>query len=671
MLVKNNIQMSRRDVIIVALIMVLVIIAWIVDSVRKIDNINSDMHVVATMVAKDLNPNLYLRDVNYSTNELYRFYTPAYRWLVGWLWQVTGEFEWGLVWLTPFVLGAYMIGMYLLLLWVTENPWIALGVTIASAGYYETMGEEIWGSGRSTLMLARTLFTATVPYLTLLILDVWQRLNWSKMIVLGLGLGLAANLHPPSGMHLTVIVIGMLILLYGFRSGWLRFWLKLGVMILASLVGVWPTLVNYVRGTTETDLVGVDFKTLYRIVSEWYDMPFRPLEIKFRSLGLVVAQSQLEVMFWIGLGAGVLALGLYFLVVPRRPGLKRWFWLVGGLLTIWYAFIVALFNLIIIFALVALYVIYRFYRGPITRLDSMLVGWTALIVAQSFIGYYLIVKLWEYSELVSLTTLVGEQPRAARFIYLPIYLLVGLSVVALVREIANRWPVNERGETGLSVSAGLMVAVAPGLSQVISRDLSRGLIGLLVGLIFVAVLAWWTTNRKELAGWRGTIIGLGGVVIVLFGPLAPVLSPYLHIPAVNVFDPTAMTPELAFKAHDQALYDWAKTKTEQDTLFFWCDFGPITTLHFRLKAERSLTHHWRDLNQRTYNPGTLPVHHERYRQFERACLNLFSTVAAAQEAGADFILIPSRLAAEFETESCFFNERYAVFPVSPRLCPDS
>ncbi len=135
--------LSRRDTVVVAITLLLIMVAWMVDSARRIDNINSDMHVVATMVTKDLNPDLYPRDVNYSTGELYRFYTPLYRQLLGWLWQISGEFELGLVLLTPFVLGAYLVGMYLLLLRLTQNPWIALGVTVASAGYYETMGEEI------------------------------------------------------------------------------------------------------------------------------------------------------------------------------------------------------------------------------------------------------------------------------------------------------------------------------------------------------------------------------------------------------------------------------------------------------------------------------------------------------------------------------------------------
>ncbi len=661
---------SPRDNLIIALILAFVIIAWMIDSVRHSDHLNNDMHVVATMVAKDLNPNLYLRDVNYASDELYRFYTPLYRWLLGKLWQLTGEFEWGLIWLTPFVLGAYLLGMYWLLMRVTQNPWLSLGVTIASAGYYETMGQEIWGSGDATLMLARTIYTATVPYLTLLILTTWRTPSWRNLMLLGLGLGLTANLHPPSGLHLTIAVMSTLVLLFGFKSGWPHFWLKLGLMAFATLLGVGPTLLNYVGGTSNIDLGSGDFQTLHRIVSEWYEMPFRPLEIKFSSLGLILAPPQLEIMVWIGLIVGLLALGLYFFALPIWPGLKRWLWLGAGLLTVWYAYTVALFNLTTIFLLVAIYIIYCFYRHSITWFNSVLIAWVALIAAQSLLGYYFIVKLWEYSELASLTTLVGEQPRAARFIYLPIYLLVGLAGVALVKTIAHRQQVNQRGLTGISVSVGLLIALSPGLSEVLSVNWWLGLTGLMVALTCVALLVWWTSTQN--GGWLtrwGIIIGLIGIIIILFGPLAPILGPYLHLPTVNLLDPVSRTPDLRYQAHDQALYTWVKTETEQDALFFWCEFGPTTTLHFRLKAERGLTHHWRDLNQRTYNPGTLAVHHQRYRQYERACDDLFTAVSVAAESEADFILVPSDQTADFKAESCFFNDRYAVFPVASKFCP--
>ena len=669
--------LSGKDLTIVVLILGLVMAAWIIDSLRKFDAINNDMHVVATMVAKDLNPNLYLQDVNYATNELYRFYTPTYRWLLGRLWQVTGEFELGLVWLTPIVLGVYLAGMFWLLRRVTKNTWVALGVTVASAAYYETMGQEIWGSGSSTLMLARTIYTATVPFLTILILDTWQtKPSWTKVIGLGFGLGVIANLHPPSGLHLTVAVVGMLALLYGFRSGWLQFWLKLGAMGLATLVGVGPTSLNYVRGTDQTDLGVVEFSTLYNIVTEWYEVPFRPAEIKFRALDLALTEPQLIVMFWVGLVVGLVGLGLYFFSLTpgvnpaRQSNLQRWLWLIGGLLTVWYAFTAALFNLIILFALVVGYVIYRFQHKPISRLDDVLMGWAAVIVAQSLLGYYLIVRLWEYSELASLTVLVGEQPRAARFIYMPIFLLAGLAGLAAVHFLAQRWANKPEIQTGISVVVGLFIALSPGVSALISRRFGLGLVALAIMLGATLLLGWWVATRRPiwLTQW-GAVAAIMLIALVLFGPLAPFSAPYLHLPAVNVFDPVARAPDLKFKADDLALYEWVQQQTEANALFFWCEFGPTTTLHFRLKAERGLTHHWRDLNQRTYNPGTLTKYHQQYRQFEAACRDPFTTVAAAQETGADYILVPSGMTVNFEGESCFFNERYAVFPVYPKPCP--
>ncbi len=653
---------SRREIIITSLVLLLIIAAWLVDSLRHLDNINGDMHVVATMVNKDLHPELYPRDVNYATDELYRFYTPVYRWLLARLWQLTGQFELGLVLLMPFVLGTYLLGMYGLSRKITANPWLALGVTVASAAYFESMGEEIWGSGGSNLMLARTLLTATVPYLTILMLDIWQNPRLSRMVGLGLGIGLVANLHPPSGMHLAVMASAIFVLVqlfskpYRFQQTY-KVSLNLIAMNGAILVGVWPTLANYRRGTAQTNLGTVPFQKLYGIVSEWYDMPFRPLSMPFPALNFTLTTTYLEVMFWFGLSAGLMALSVY-LFAPRW---YRWLWLIGGLLAVWYAFTLALFNLVIIFALVACYIIYRFQRNSYTTIDSLLVAWAAFIVAQAFMGYYLISKLWHYSELTGLTTLVGEQPRAARFIYLPIYLLVGLAGVALVQELAKRWRKIEPEPTEFSVAIGLLIALSPGLSTVLMQNLLAGLVGLLVTGLALIGLTWAITKLPSYLLLPTSYLLL---ILIFFGPLATIFAPYLHIPAVNLLDPTARAAKPAFKSVDQDLYAWTKTHTKPDALFFWCEFGPITTLHFRLKAERSLTHNWRDLNQRTYNPGTLVTQYEHYRQYERACrTNPLTALAKAKEAGADFILAPRNFAVEFESTSCFLNDRYAVFPV--------
>lgn len=660
-------HLTLQQGLVVAVILLLVMVAWLVDSIRKMDALNNDFHVVATMVAKDLNPTLYLRDVNYATDQLYRFYTPTYRTLLGWLWQTSGTFEWGLIWLMPLVLGGYLIGMLWLSFRVTKDIWIALGVTVASAAYYETMGQEIWGSGSSTLMLARTLFTATVPFLTLLILQCCQQQpSWRQMLGLGAALGLTANLHPPSGLHLTIAAASLLILLHGWREQWLRFWLKLLAMSLASLVGVWPTLLNYVRGTGRTDLGTVEFETLYTIVSEWYDLPFRPDKINLPALDISLTATQLEPLVWLGYGAVLLGLGSYFWTMPRTITEQRWLWLIGGLLTVVYALIVALFNHLVFFSLVALYVIYRFVLLQTTKLDGILMGWLAIIVAQSFLGYYLIVHVWEYTELVSLTTLVGEQPRAARFVYLPLYLLVGLAGVAAVNRLTQTVP---QYRQATAVVIAFLIALTPGISTLMLQRLDLGRQALLL-LIGAALLVWSIVRYSPpiLTRWY-PLVAVIGIAVTLFGPPASWLSPYLHLPAVNLLDPVARAADLRYQPHDQQLYDWAKNHTQPQEIFFWCHFGPTTTLHFRLKAERGLTHNWRDLNQRTYNPGTLVEHHARYRQFEAACQNPFTTVAAAQEAQADFILVSSDKTAEFTAESCFFNERYAVFPVHPKNCP--
>ena len=169
-------KIFRLEIVIACIVLGLVVIAWTLDSLIDPGIKSTDLNVMATIVSKDMDPSLYSRDHLFSGAELYRLYTPLYRWIIAQAWQIGGAFEVGLALLVPPVLGVYLIGMFMLLWRVTQNSWLALGLTVASAHYHGlTMGAEVWAVGGSSEMMSRTLFIPAVPLVMLMFLQIIER----------------------------------------------------------------------------------------------------------------------------------------------------------------------------------------------------------------------------------------------------------------------------------------------------------------------------------------------------------------------------------------------------------------------------------------------------------------------------------------------------------------
>lgn len=670
--------LSRRELVVVILVLLLVVIAWTTFSALHPTITGGDLNLVATMVAKDLDPGLYPRDDIFSTDTYYRFYTPLYRWLVAQFWQISGSFEGGLVYLTPLVLAFYLAGMFALSRRVIGNTWLALGITVASANYYEAMGEELWGVGGSQFLMSRAVYTAAAPFLFLWFLSFLAQPGWFKGIVLGLAIGLAANLHPVSGWQFAILVIGLTGLVFGLkRAGWRRWGILLALTGAISL-GALP-IAQSVFGKTGRGLpVEVSFEAFRRVIYEKYTIPFRPETVTWDLAGLELTKPVLEGLVWLYVGLTLLLLIISLWARFYRPEGVRWIWLWAGLVILAYAYLVALFNLPIFFVLAAGYVIYLFRLRQIPEVDGWLIGWLGLTVLTSFVGYYFLMRAWETFELKSFIAIFTGQIRAARFIYLPLYLLAGRAALVYVqmlarglRNIRAQGQLQGRapGEDSLALAGAVLLSLAPGLSTMFFTSLPLAIITL-AGGVGAVVLAARLLESRPLVGldsW-GVALAMAGLVVILFGPLASWFAPFLPIPAINLLDPAARIVEPVYSRDDQDLYNWVKQNTPKESLFYWCDFGPGTTLFFRRYGERSINLNWKDMNLALYDMANLVSYHQRYRQLEQACQKFDSLVAAANKIEADYILIPAGRAAGMEQLTCFLNGRYALFPAGKTEC---
>lgn len=607
----GTIAVPRLESLVVGVILGMVIFAWTLESMLNPAVVSTDLNIVATMVTKDRDASLYARDNLFANDELYRLYTPSYRRLVDWMWRLGGTFEAGLIWLVPPVMALYLLAMFILARRVTGNAWIALAVAVLSAHYHDTMGAGVWGVGEAAGMMPRVLFMPVIPLLTLVFLRLLDRPNWRMGAMSGLALGLAANLHPVSGLHFLLLLLAWLLLIH-YRN-W-RGWQTAVAVGLMAIVGALPVTMNYVSNSNQAVDPALNFELFSRIVSERYPIFFFPRTFRWPLLDLQLTRPTLDVLAWFYLAMVILALGIYLWAGRRWPGLVRWAWLGGGLISVAYAHMIVLFGSPLLFVIVALYIIYRFRQGQYSRLDRWLMTLTGLVVLYAFVGYYLLTHLWLAFEMWAITSLLIEYARAARFVYLPIYLLAGLAGVVLWEHLQPR----------------------------------------LIGQ---------NTHRQRV----GALLALGGFVLVLFGPLAPAAR-YLSLPGRDLVQPGSWVAQPASDPVDQELYDWVLANTERDSLFYGC-FGPETMTYFRRKAQRSITHNWKDLAYNVYNRATLLDAYQRFRQLEAGCKAFDSAVGMAHALQVNYIMVPSDRATAFSHEACFVNQKYALFTLNPEGCP--
>jgi hypothetical protein len=558
-----------------------------------------------------MNPHLFPRDHLFSGAELYRLYTPLYRWIVALAWQMGGAFEVGLALLVPPVLGIYLIGMFILLRRVSQNSWLALGLTVASAHYHGlTMGAEVWGVGGSSEMMSRTLFVPVVPFVMLMFLQIIEQPSWRQGAIFGLVMGLAANLHPVSAFHLLAVLLAWLVLL---QAGNVRVWPTLGAIGLAALIGALPVTWNYLSNSGQPVGADVSFEAFSRIVAERYPMPFYPRTFTWPALNLEMTGSILEGLVWFYVVLTAFFAGVY-LWGRRWPALVRWSWLAGGLITLMYAYMLTLFHTTWLFGLVGLYLIYCFWQGSYPKLTGQLIVLTALVVLYAFVGYYFLTLVWQTFEVWALTSLLIEYARAARFVYLPIYLLAGLAGAAYLKVLQAKFALQPRGQAAWAA----------------------------FGLVILLIL-------------------------ILFGPLAPFFANSLSVPARNLFSAHSLEIKPLSNPTDAELYGWVVQSTAPDALFYGC-FGSETMTYFRRKTQRSISHNWKDLSFVAHHRATLEAAYKRFRDLETACQTFESAVAAAHALKSDYILASSQQAASFLNEACFANEKYAVFALNPNGC---
>jgi hypothetical protein len=192
------------------------------------------------MAFKHLHPDALPGDVFYGP-PYYRGYNPAFFSLQAWVARVTGGDVESALRLLAWPIGLlYLIGHYVLFRHLTGSwPAATLGALSALA-VRNSLGGEYWGFGGLRDTLPRAIASGFTPLLLLAFLRLRGRPLFAGYFLL---VGLAANLHPVSGLHVAQISAVAHLWLSRFQ---LRAWrdVLLGIPLFA--VGALPFILSYV-----------------------------------------------------------------------------------------------------------------------------------------------------------------------------------------------------------------------------------------------------------------------------------------------------------------------------------------------------------------------------------------------------------------------------------------
>ena len=187
----------------------------------QLTDLSSDQMNGGILVLKESHPELFARDYAFKDMSLFRYYTPLWRWLVERIMNVTGDYAMSLLVLTPVVMLVYLTGMFVLVYYTTESVLVAILVSSVSSLQWRGFPTDVWGvAGPKTVLMPRGLFCMVAPWLFLLMFR-WfrQKDYWWQLPLLAFLGGLGANLHPPSGMVFTQLLLSMILLTQGINNG--------------------------------------------------------------------------------------------------------------------------------------------------------------------------------------------------------------------------------------------------------------------------------------------------------------------------------------------------------------------------------------------------------------------------------------------------------------------
>ena len=656
---------------------------------------HTDQVSIGTAVARQLNPALFTRDYAYHDLSLWTFYTPFPLWLARVLWSALGSYELALAVLVPVLLGAYVLGMYRLVLLVSGDRWVSLAVAMISAAPRYSIGSELWGIEGAQTVAPRALFWAASPWLFWFVFRRPAR-GWRIGLLIGLTLGLMANLHPVSALPMAEILT---LLALVSASHWRSAVAEITGLVAGAVIGGLPTVLTFVTGLRGVPgaPAWISFEAFAQLTRERLLTIFPHKQLRYPLTDVLIGPSAQEIAVW----AYVLFLVVIAVVAGRAVKVGR------DTSMLWRVFMLGQLPIVYLLtgyssgglALVSVAAFYPF-RWRLDDVDTLLVRLLAVTTSLVWLGSYALVRLWELTQSLSLTTLMAEHSRGARLVYVPLYLILarvstrlladdrhgvrgwgmvvavwasvfatpqmplGAIAVLTLAELARRDSFRRRSWWPLVCDGIVAGAIVWAVAHLFFS--LRGATALLViALVLIAVSRWLGSALRP--GWgplRYTAIALVLTAAVAGGlmwrtDVAGTPVGRMLIPRTYETLPPGGRDLLELSA-------WAREKTPGDALFFFGHPGPnlmrAIDAEFRFRAQRSITHAWKDIGIAYYVRGRLVAFHDRYHALARARRDPVTLLSCARALGTDYVVLSSDAALGMPI--AYRNETYTVYRMS-------
>lgn len=618
---------------------------------------SGDQTNIGIMELKQSNNMLYSRDYVFKDTSLFKFYTPAFVSLTTILRQWTGSYFLGLAVMVPILMFFYQTGMYFLTYHITHNNLVAILISLISVRRWWSIGATYWGLAGINAMVPRSVFLMFVPWIILFWFAWLHDKSLWKLPIIAFVIGLVGNLHPVSGFLLTQLLLSIAFLEFGFSRRMM--WNVISSSV-ATIIGIWPTLLNFINNTNPNNIettVVTPFAQFYLIVQERLStlFPLKLGELVFWGYPMTADHQVFVVwaylIFMVLLLIGYL-LSLYNVITPRPPS-----FFLGVMLTIQLpmAFLLTRFSVSNLLILIMLYAFNTLTRQS-DNWDRWLLMFMTLTICYSFIASYFLTKIWQELEWFQITTLVGEQMRIASFVYLPLFLYLARVLTLFATNIWPNW-----------VRTGLLTGVAFLLMW--PNPLSLLVMCIVSGIILVQLNnkdVWhqvWANVLKLLAWrqysrWYWVVLGASLLTLAFIGFTQFQLGSILEV--LPDYLKQQITPNLDASQEDaQELYMWAQEETNINSLFYF------DSLEFRHRAQRSITHNWKDLGIAYYSQSLLVPFYERYQKLQTGYEDAVLLLSYAKEYMVDYVVVESKYNLTLDLPIAFQNGTYTVYNFVP------
>ncbi len=677
----------------------------------------SDQIAIGTWVLKLNHPELFSRDPVYHDATYFEFYTPSYLWLIGQFIKLTGSYEFALVGLIPITIMVYLIGMFVLVHYLTENAFAACSIAIISSIPRNSVLISFWGLVGFNNILARSIFMTVAPWLIyLFFISIFSKKQWNLPLV-AFFVGLSANLHPVSGFcfsQLFLSVVAVTRRKYNLKSAML-----LTSLVVCIFLGASPILFNFnkspsdVQNISPSMVIPPNMDISFSEYAETKENALRIFPSFFaRFFEQPLDKKQQEFLIWAYLGI----IGTCFVVY-------RLFNYLTNINVITFNYHNLLFIVLLIIQLpiahlftgmyglrlvliVFFYGVYVILLSKPTKWDWILLYLLIFAVSYTYIATYFLKFIWLYFEIWSLTGILQLQMRMVRFIYLPLYLYIAffiniittqsklgtirfrqillfaltcfllfefkylyswsviLCVVVILQSYFHK-TITRYNWLSIGIQTVILILFLKALSIIINIPLDKWLLLYFIIPYVIIQIVQNTSYKLSLAKVRFLTTIAISVIFIGVNYLYP--SQFLVQPVGNVWkrvDSLNIPPnEMSERNKTEfELYDWVKKNTDVNSLFYY------GSSNFRFYTQRSVTHAKRNIGRLSSryptSTGASIYFGKEYRAMQDAFRDDVKILSYPKKYDADYIIIeahPDNVSPDLPV--AFQNDFYTVYDI--------